>query len=101
MSYLRAANRCPEVQCLMHEDCQYGKCFQNDIEFNSRCLRKDEELKCVAALMVAVYDPREPKGYRLTPSDKRCDGMNCTTHSQCKGWCELVYRVGAEKYFKC
>jgi hypothetical protein len=56
ISSVRATNRCPSVPCLMQEDCQYGKCFQNDVEFNSKCLRKDEVLECVGAETVAVKD---------------------------------------------
>ena len=80
-SSVRATNRCPYVPCLMQEDCQYGKCFQNDIEFNSKCLRKDEVLKCVGAEVVAVKDDSQPIGYRKKPSSNRCDGINCTSHS--------------------
>jgi hypothetical protein len=37
----------------------------------------------------------------MKPSTNRCDGMNCTSHSQCTGWCEKVYDAGAVKHFKC
>ena len=106
---VRAINRCPNVQCHVDQDCQFSLCAQNDIPWNSRCLKKGEVLSCATAANWYKNDPINKNNFIKTSSTNRCDGVECVSHSQCQNWChstatthndEKVQAVCASGYTK-